>query len=336
MKDWKSFLKADATTWLLEENNPSVRYFTLRNILDRPESDPEVLETGSQIMNIGAVPQILSQQQAGGYWGQPQDFYIRAKYRGTVWSFIILAELGASGQDSRIRQACEFVLANSQDRQSGAFAPWGAETGGGDHISVIPCLTGNMLRSLIRFGCLEDSRVQKGIRWILDFQRCDDGIEKAPQGWPYERSPNCWGRHTCHMGVIKTLKALAEIPAEKRPPDIQQAINKAAEYFLVHHLYKRSHNLTQSAKPEWESFGFPLMWNTDALEMLGVLASLGYRDVRMQEAVDLVLTKQDEQGRWTLEKTFNGRTRARIEQKDKPSKWITLRALTAIKRYYGG
>ena len=39
---WKSVLKADPTEWLLEKDTPSVRYYTLREIEDREENDPEV------------------------------------------------------------------------------------------------------------------------------------------------------------------------------------------------------------------------------------------------------------------------------------------------------
>ena len=58
-----------------------------------------------------------------------------------------------------------------------------------------------------------------------------------------------------------------------------------------------------------------------------ILTKLGYIDKRMQEAVDLVISKQDEHGRWMLGSAFNGRFPANIEQKGKPSKWITLNAL---------
>lgn len=76
------------------------------------------------------------------------------------------------------------------------------------------------------------------------------------------------------------------------------------------------------------------MYQTDALEMLGIMTKLSYRDERMREAVDLVVSKQDEQGRWKLESTFNGRVHTNIERKGEPSKWITLKALTALKNYY--
>ena len=75
------------------------------------------------------------------------------------------------------------------------------------------------------------------------------------------------------------------------------------------------------------------MYQTDVLEILGILAKLGCRDERMKEAMDLLISKQDKQGRWKLENTFNGRFQIRIEQKGKPGKWITLNVLKVLKLY---
>jgi hypothetical protein len=211
---------------LLEEDNPSVRYFTLTDVLEKPIDDPEVQRAKEKIMEIGVVPHILAKQKKGGYWGVPENFYIRSKYRGTVWTFIILAELMADGADKRVRETCEFIFRRSQDPKSGGFAYLSNEKGVGDHSRVLPCLTANMIWSLIRFGYLDDPRVQLGIDWITTYQRFDDAIEKAPSGWPYDKYEKCWGRHSCHMGVMKTLKALAEIPPEKRSLEVKNTIEK--------------------------------------------------------------------------------------------------------------
>jgi len=327
-------LKPNPTDWLLEEDNPSVRYFTLTEILGRPEKDGDVRTARDGIMKVGVVPMILAKQKNGGYWETAENFYVRVKYRGTIWQLIILAELGADGKDERVKKACEFILDNSQDLISGGFSYFSAKDGGGAHEGVLPCLTGNMVWSLIRLGYLEDPRVQRGINWIATYQRFDDGIREAPKGWPYDKRQRCWGTHTCHMGVVKALKALAEIPVEKRSEDARSTIKKGAEHMLKHRIHKRSHNLTRVSKPEWLKFGFPLMWNTDALEILGILTKLGYRDKRMEEAVDLVISKQDNQGRWKLETTFNGRFQVNIEKKGEPSKWVTLNALRVLKRFH--
>jgi hypothetical protein len=325
MSDWKSVLKEDPTGWLLERDNPSVRYFTLTDVLEKDTSSVD-------------VPRILAKQKSGGYWGIAENFYQGngGKYKGTVWQLIILAELGANANDERVKKACEFILLNSQDRESGGFSVWpSAKAKGGRHSGVIPCLTGNEVWSLIRLGYLDDPRVRKAIDWITTFQRFDDGIDESPKGWPYDRNKDCFGTHTCHMGVVKALRALAEIPVEKRSEDVVKTIRDGVEHMLKHHVHKRSHDLSRVSKPGWLRFGFPLMYQTDVLEILGILTKLGYRDKRMQEAVDLVVSKQDSQGRWKMENTFNDRFHVSIEQKGKSSKWITLKALEVLKEFYG-
>jgi hypothetical protein len=68
MKTWRKLLRTDPTDWLLEDDNPSVRYFTLTRILDLPERHKDVREVRQKIMEIGVVPAILAKQQAGGNW----------------------------------------------------------------------------------------------------------------------------------------------------------------------------------------------------------------------------------------------------------------------------
>ena len=329
-ENWKSLLKADPTDWLLERDNPSVRYFTLKDILGKEESDIDVKAARKEIMTSGIVPRILEKQNEDGSWGVPENFYVNAKYDGTVWNIIILGELGADISDKRIKKTAEFILKRSQDEQSGGFAYRSGEDGG-HHDKVVPCLTGNMVFSLIRFGYLDDPAVKQGIEWITKYQRFDDGIAQRPKGWPYDRFQNCWGKHTCHMGVVKALKALAEIPADERAEGVKETIDNGAEYLLKHHLYMSSHDPKVIAKAFWVNFGFPTLWKIDALEMLGVLVTLGYRDDRMQDAIDLLVSKQDEQGRWKMEKSWNSRLLVSLEKDGKPSKWITLQALRILK-----
>ena len=108
---------------------------------------------------------------------------------------------------------------------------------------------------------------------------------------------------------------------------------------LKHHIFKRSHDLKHISNPSWLKFGFPLLGQTDALEVLGILTKLGYRDERIQEAVDLVVSKQDSHGRWRLESlpppqvSFHRNFSTNIEQRGSSSKWITLNALRALKGF---
>jgi hypothetical protein len=333
MDGWKSILKADPMVWLLGEDNPSVRYFALRDILMRPEDDPELSDAKAAVMLNGTVPKILAKMDAEEYKKTYRSFY-RDKYKGLVWQLVILAEHGAE-RAPEIASFCEYILSNSQERETGGFSIDGSAKGaGGLPSGVIPCLTGNMVYSLIRFGYLDDERVQKAIGWIVQYQRFDDG-DGAPAGGFYDRSEACWGRHTCHMGVFKALKALAEIPPEKRTGDIGRTIQAGVEYILRHHIFKKSHDLTQVAKPGWLRLGFPLMYQDDVLEGLEILLKLGVHDSRMQEAVDVILSKQDGEGKWKLESTFNDRFLVGIEKKGLPSKWVTMKALRVLKQWQG-
>ncbi len=333
MHDWKSMLKADATHWLLEEEHPSVRYCTLKDILDKPEHDLEVQEARDAIMHHGIVPDILQAQQKPAYRATYPKFYTD-KYKGLVWQMIVLAEMGAEA-NAQIIEQCEYLLNASQETEDGGFASQTAARKGGGRISkVIPCLTGNMVWSLIHFGYLGDSRLQRAIGWITRFMRFNDGVEENPQIPPYDRYEICWGAHTCFMGVVKALKGLAAIPKELRTNEMNDTIDKGVEFLLIHHLYKRSHDLSAISKPGWLRFSFPLMYQTDLLEILDILTGLGIADDRMHDAVEIVLSKQDDMGRWRVDYTSNtDRLLIPVGRKGEQSKWLTLRAMRVLKRY---
>lgn len=319
----------DVLDWLLEPENPAVRLRTLQELCGKGEDDLEVVEACQAMMAGKQVQAILAKQNEGGYWGKPEDFYVRSKYKGTVWNVILLAEMGADGSDERIRRACEFLLDWSQDAASGGFAFYDSKRDERRE-QIGPCLTGNLVWSMLRFGMIDDPRVWRGVDWIAEYQRADDGT-KPPNEWPYAKYEACWGRHTCMMGVVKGLKALAEVPPGRRTPQIEAKIADLSEFLLAHHLFKRSRDTGLVAKENWTQFGFPRFWMTDALEMLGILVKLGYLDARMQDAIDMVVSNRDENGRWQQENDyFNGRMLVRFEKMGEASKWVTGEALKVI------
>ncbi len=320
-------------SWLLEKENPSVRFFALTQLLEKPLDDPEVQQAHRAIMDSPLIAKLLSTQKPDGSWGLPERFYTD-KYEGTVWNLILLAEQGADGNDPRVKAACEFVLFHSQDPESGGFAHASSvKTGHGLSGSVVPCLTGNMVFSLIRLGYLHDPRVQKAIAWIVRYQRTDDGVKTTPEETKYAKLYTCFGQHTCHMGAAKALKALAEIPEHERSIEVKTKIDQLTEYFLIHHIHKKSHDLSQDAKPGWKSMGFPLMYNTDILEMLHLFAKIKKNDPRIHDAMEVLIGRQNEQGQWLLQNTFNDKMRISIEKKGQPSKWLTLKALQVLKEF---
>jgi hypothetical protein len=329
-------ISTGAVDWLLGSGNPSIRLLTFTELLGYKSDSVEVGEARRAIMTAGIVPELLALQNADGSWNDPVKFYTD-KYCGTVWQLMILAEHVADNRHPGVINACEFILQHSQELRAGGFSAYHSEkNGGGLPAYVIPCLTGNMVWSLIRLGMGNDERVKNGIHWINTFQRFDDGDTKPPKGAPYDRYDMCWGWHSCHLGVVKAMKALAEIPVADRSAETRKTIERGVEYLLIHHIYKRSHNLDSVSKPGWLKLGFPLMYQTDILEILLILTKLGCRDPRMQDAIDIVLSKQDANGIWKLENKPAGKFQVKIERKGKPSPWITLRCLQVLKSWDEG
>jgi len=134
------------------------------------------------------------------------------------------------------------------------------------------------------------------------------------------------------MGPAKALKALAEIPEDRRSPDVRRFLGETGEYFLKHRIYKRSHDLSAPGKPFWTRLGFPRMWRFDVLETLDILTGLGIRDERLGDAVELVRSKREAAGCWPLENSFEGKTLVSLERTGRPSKWVTLFALRTLRR----
>lgn len=319
--------------WLLEKENPSVRYFTLTGLMGRAKDDAEVQKAKRAIMETGPVPRLLALQNGDGSWSTPASFY-DDKYHGTVWTLILLAELGADPRDVRVKKACEFILSHSRHESGGFSVKESRITHTGLKSSVIPCLTGNMVWSLVTLGYEDDPRTADAISWITRYQRADDGIERVPEEETEKRLfAACFGRHTCHMGAAKALKALAFIPPEKRSPEVIGKIRQLSEYFLIHRLYRKSHNLRAISRPGWLKLSFPLMYQTDLLELLTIFMELRIRDPRLEDALSVLVSKRDADGKWRMESSLNGKMNITIEEKGLPSKWITLRAMRVLDFY---
>jgi len=322
---WRAKLNADPLPWLLEPDNPSVRYFVLRDLLDRPDTDPELRAARAAIMDSEPVRAILAARHPDGYWVKPGPGY-SPSYTSTVWQVIFLADLGVDGAHPAIRQSCEYVLTHAQ-----------AHNGGLSMTSipskVIHCLNGGLVYAFLTLGFPpEDDRIQQALDW--------QARAILGEGAPYYASGTtgpgfqCVANRKlpCAWGAVKALKAFGLLPPEVRTPRIRRAIEAGVEFMSSHDLARADYPYQERISSNWFKFGYPLSYTSDILEALDALARLGHaRDPRLASAIEFMLSKQDSQGRWKLEHTLNGKMWADIEQKGKPSKWVTLRALRVLK-----
>lgn len=352
MVNWREKLKGNPIPWLLEADatQPAVRYYTLRDILGRDEDDKEVKAAKAAIMISGPVPVILAAQHPEGYWGE------RPRYTGTMPALVFLAQLGADGADPRIHAGCEFLLSR-----------YIASNGrlGGLSLKVTPgfnyCFTGSMGAALIDFGWLNDHRLQTAMeclaQTIIGEGVTDAASRKSPSFACSQRNANL----PCAWGAIKAMIALSKVPPAQRTRNMQAAIKRGVDFLLSHDPAVADYPFSSGNRPSstWFKFYYPLRSEADVLQNLEVLAALGQAEnPKLANALDLVISKQNQQGRWLLERTYKeladtqekkafywyhnslrlyitGKELADIqEKKGQPSKWVTLRALRVLKAAY--
>ncbi len=317
--------------WLLEKDNPSVRYFTLRYLLDRSDDDRDVQAARRAIMQSEPVQKILAAQKPEGYWVKPGSGYT-PKYQSTAWQILFLAELGADGHNKQVRRGCDYLLEHSQAVHGGLSAMANAVPSGAIH-----CLNGNLIWALVALGYGDDARVARAVDWLTGAITGDDfhSFNALVPGPGFKCGAN--RKLPCAWGAVKSLRALANLPLALRSSKAKKATAVAVDLLLGRDLAKADYPYTARVSGEWFKFGFPLSYTSDVLEALLVLTEAGYgRDLRLKHAIELVLSKRDAEGRWVLRHSLNGKMWADIEAKGKPSKWVTLRALRVLKAAAGG
>lgn len=330
--NWRAQLKySPPLPWLLESENPSVRALALTELLDREAEDAEVVEAQQRIADAPYTAQILADQRPEGYWDQPEHFF--EKHTGTAWRWLLLLELGLDPQHPQMQKAAKFLLDIAFNSAQGGFSSHIREGQGSD---PVPCYNGWLLWGLYRSGLGDDPRVQSGLRWVVDTMRFDDGDASVP-----DPDNGCWGRHTCARGVIPILRALADLPEAYRSAETTRVLESGVEFMLLHHVYQRSHNRDKPLNVKLTQLTFPSFYWPDFVEVLLILTHRGYQDPRMEDAIAYLRKKQAKAGTWKLQRTYNERSKhdtfpvvVPLETRGAPSKWVTLRALIVLKRWF--
>ena len=323
--------------WLLEPDNADpgsvgVRYLALRDLV---KADIKELAAAKKDAHTeGPISAILSNMKEEGFWVEPGAGYY-PKYTGTVWSIILLAQLGASiDMDERIATACDYILDHNLIKE-GQFTVNGLPSGTAD------CIQGNLCYSLLDLGC-RDKRLDKAFEWMA---RSVTGEGVAPMtdkkaeiryyagkcGPVFACGSN--DKKSCAWGGISVMQAFGRLPAEKRTPLINKAINMGVDFFFSTDPVEADYPSGYAPKPSsnWWKFGFPVFYVGDILGIAEALARLGYgKDPRLANALKLIHDKQDSQGRWPMEYDYTGKTWVDFGPKKQPNKWVTLRALRVL------
>jgi hypothetical protein len=343
-----SAVPAAALAWLLEPENPAVAVLTRRTLLGEPDDDAAD-KLWSRRNEYEPVAAILEAMRPDGSWDTPGQDY--GKYRGSLWQIVILGELHASGDDERVRRAADYAF--SRQLPGGAWSAVNAREAG-----AIPCLTANVARGLARMGYARDERVVRALAQVSGIYR-EYGFLACPGGG------NVFTLNGyCHMLAPKLLLLLGAVPRESWPDGADELraacvevlrdkeifrslptqsgdffnviySAKAADRQAVREEYLAKHSpLVYREKPGWLRFGYPLAYNSDVLEALVALAGVGEtRRAEYEPALEVVEKAADSRRRWTMRNTLNGKMYADVEEKGRPSKWLTLRALQVLRHF---
>jgi hypothetical protein len=308
----------------------------LKELLDLPESGLSLQAAEEQAYREGPLRVFLDAMEPDGYWSEPGPGY-NPKYWSTVWSVITLAQLGASVvKDERIARACEYLVSQALC-PGGQFSTSGAPSGTAD------CLQGNLCWALAALG-FDPDRLEPAYEWMA---RSVTGEGVAPLGsrgaeiryYAGKCGPvfACGANNKlpCAWGGVKVMLAFSRWPAGRRSPRIEAAIQAGADFLFSTDPAGAEYPCGWSSKPSgnWWKFGFPVFYVTDLLQLVEALAALGYgADPRLANALQLILDKQDRDGRWALEYDYRGKTWADFGEKKQPNPWVTLRALKVLKQ----
>jgi len=316
-----------AVNWLLESDDPSIRYLTLTEVLDRPSDSKEVLAAKKQIPNGPLVKTLLSGQQAdGGFGVHPYQ-----KWTGAHWRLVSLVELGIPAGFRPAVKATDLVL------------KWLL---GEAHLNNIPKINGryrrcasqegNALAVCSRLGLAEDPRVVKLAESLVDWQWPDGG-------WNCDRRPEA--DHSSVNESLSTLLGLVEYQRATGDRKYLKPIERASEFFLQHHLFRSDHT-GEIIHPSMVKLHYPLYWHCDILQELTILSRAGkLDDPRTKEALDIVEKKRGPDGQWPAGDYYWNVRRipltetkllvSNIEVVDwgrkGPNKMITLNALRSLK-----
>ena len=306
-----------AIDWLLD-SDPAIRWQAKRDLTNAPAD--QVAAERARVATEGWGARLLALRREDGLWdtGTPQTEDI------TLLALLLLRDMGLDAKIEVVRKAIGLVRDNATWHNP--RAPWnGRPVFAGE---VEPCINGRVVALGAYFGLDVTAVVERLL-----------GEQMADGGWNCEQE-NGSTRGSFHT-TIDVLEGLLEYGrATGGSADVTAALDRGHEYLLERRMLRRL-STGELIDPAFTKFSFPTGWHYDALRGLDYLRAAGVTpDARVAEAIDLVRSKRDAEGRWPLEnphksEMVNARTRdlefGMDEREGRPSHWNTLRALRVLR-----
>lgn len=293
--------------WLLD-SDPAIRWQVMRDLTG--ETPDAVKAERSRIATQGWGAELLARQSPGGNWGGPTE------YPGlliTLYTLVVLKDLGLDPASEQARRMIDRV-----DKRL-VFCP--LKNRPFLHGETEPCINGRILGIGAYFKEPNDELVNQ----LLN-EQLEDG------GWNCE-APN--SRRSSFHTTICVLEGLREYERAVRKSALVTRARKKAENYLLERRMFRSLRSGGVIDKRWLRFSFPTFWHYDVLRGLDYLRNAGIKpDNRVTEAVEIVMKRRHQNGRWPLNLVHAEQIPLAMETAvGSASRWNTLRALRVLRWY---
>ena len=287
----------EVVAWLLETSEPSIRYWSLTELLGRPESGTEVQNSRRAIENHGPAAIILSHYANNG---RPEDerSHYTPQHTSTHWQLVLLSELATDGTDERIAEACQRVIEQVSNE---------------DHDTVWSCFRGNLDGYLDAFGQAQDSRV---------------GLFESELASSGGRGQLCCPINddkACTWGAARELRGSSRMASSRRTQTTQDAMSSVFALLPCRRLGLTDCPDGRPRHGRWGRLTFPLFYRAVVLFILLTLTELEYLDT-VPNASDALLwleTKGRGNSQWNGSCPHTKRIWTQLESHRRPSKWTT-------------
>jgi hypothetical protein len=305
----------DVTEWLLD-SDPSIRWQVKRDLLDDPLL-VEPVETAAERCRVateGWGAGLLALQGDDGYWGG-DEYGMHGERTSVTWTLHLLRRLGIDPDAAPVRAAIARVRDGVTWREWDDLPYF--------HGEVEPCINGGVLALGAYFGELGEGS-DRIIGRLLQ-EQLDDG------GWNCEAPESQVSSFDTTLCVLDGLLEYERAVGDAAP-DVRAARRRGEEYLLERNLFRRR-STGEIVLPRYANFAFPPYWTYDVLRALDYFRATGDRpDPRIGPAVDLLLGKRGDDGRWPAGAPWWGEVFFAVDAPEgEPSRWNTLRALRVLR-----
>lgn len=299
--------------WLLK-GDVSIQYLTKKYLLNEAVNELEKLR--KRIATEGWGKAYLDQRKETGHWGV--DFYL-PKWINSHYTLLDLRYLEIEPV-APIQETIQLILENCK------------QPDGSINESRVPrsgdiCVNGMFLNYASFFGTPE-----KDLYSVIDYLLANI----MPDGGFNCEAKRTGSAHSSMHTTISVLEGIWEFLKagyQYRREDLVKAKKDGEEFLLMHRLYK-SDKTGEIIDKKWTMLSFPSRWCYDILRALLYFTDSGAPyDPRMDDALDIIQSKQKADGTWPVQAKHPGQVHFDIEKTGEPSRFNTLRALRVLRAY---